>query len=318
MATLFVSKDPDSILGFSKNVDYQIPILYIDTERNKHHQLPLMLKQILLDSKLTKEELKSKFTILPFSEISRGDRLEVMGAQYRDLKSSITESPNNTLIIILDIVSDFILDFNNLQLTYQLTDLLNSSTNGFNITYMVVLHENPGVSDKARGHLGTELANKASTVLQIAATEINEVYKISIKKSRMTEKYKPILLQFDKDANNLVVLSDSELADKIDDPDCFKLCEALSAKTFTQAKIERKDLFEYLIQELGWSERKIHAKVTFIINSKKEFDSEYGRVYLKKTRGTTTQFELELLELPDRAENQLSNEDTYNQPPVPA
>ena len=89
LATLFVSKDPDLILGFSKTIDLQIPILYIDTERNKHHQLPVMLKQILKDSKLTKEELKSKFTILPFSEIMRNDRLEVMAEQYKELNTGV-------------------------------------------------------------------------------------------------------------------------------------------------------------------------------------------------------------------------------------
>ncbi len=134
--------------------------MYIDTERNKHHQLPLMLKQILLDSKLTKEELKSKFTILPFSEISRVDRLEVMGAQYRDLKSSITESPNNTLIIILDIVSDFILDFNNTANDLSADRSLKFKHQRIQYYLHGSIARKSGVSDKARGHLGTELAEQ--------------------------------------------------------------------------------------------------------------------------------------------------------------
>jgi hypothetical protein len=294
LATLFVAKNPDTILGFSKTIDLQIPILYIDTERNKHHQLPVMLKQIMTDSKLTKEELRSKFTILPFSEIMRNDRLEVMAEQYKDLNTSVLNSLSNTLVIILDIVSDFIGDFNNLQMTYALTDILNSSTNGFNITYIVVLHENPGQTDKARGHLGTELANKASTVLQISATEMKDVYKINIKKSRMTEKYRPILLKFDKDVNNLVVLSDSELSDKIEDPDSFRLCEALAFNNFMT--IEKKDLMEFLTIELNWSERKIHDKLSHLISTKKEFETYYGRAYLTKSRTKTALYELELLD----------------------
>ena len=207
---------------------------------------------------------------------------------------SLINSSSNTLVIILDIVSDFIGDFNNLPMTYALTDILNSSTNGFNITYIVVLHENPGQTDKARGHLGTELANKASTVLQISATEMKDVYKINIKKSRMTEKYRPILLKFDKDVNNLVVLSDSELSDKMEDPDSFKLCEALAFKNFMT--IEKKDLMEFLTFELSWSERKIHDKLSHLISTKKEFDTYYGRAFLTKSRNKTALYELELVE----------------------
>ena len=39
-------------------------------------------------------------------------------------------------------------------------------TEEFNIHMVVVLHENPG-SDKARGHIGTELTNKAETVIAL-------------------------------------------------------------------------------------------------------------------------------------------------------
>ena len=39
-------------------------------------------------------------------------------------------------------------------------------TEEYNIHIIVVLHENPG-SDKARGHIGTELTNKAETVIAL-------------------------------------------------------------------------------------------------------------------------------------------------------
>ena len=38
---------------------------------------------------------------------------------------------------------------------------------------MVVLHENPG-SDKARGHIGTELTNKAETVITVQVDKYDD------------------------------------------------------------------------------------------------------------------------------------------------
>ena len=43
----------------------------------------------------------------------------------------------------------------------------------YNIHIVVVLHENPG-SDKARGHIGTELMNKAETVIALQVDKYDE------------------------------------------------------------------------------------------------------------------------------------------------
>jgi len=72
----------------------------------------------------------------------------------------------------------------------KLIDLLNSWINDFNATFICVIHENPGFNNKARGHLGTEIRNKASYQIQIAkeAKENDpstEVFKISYKKIRI-------------------------------------------------------------------------------------------------------------------------------------
>ena len=46
-------------------------------------------------------------------------------------------------------------------------------TEDYNIHIVVVLHENPG-SDKARGHIGTELMNKAETVIALEVDKYDE------------------------------------------------------------------------------------------------------------------------------------------------
>ena len=44
---------------------------------------------------------------------------------------------------------------------------INVAVNEQDATFIAVIHENPGSTSKARGHLGTEASNKASTVLQV-------------------------------------------------------------------------------------------------------------------------------------------------------
>ena len=72
------------------------------------------------------------------------------------------------LIIILDVLSDCVADFNDVGASLSLIDLLNVAVNEQDATFLAVIHENPGTTAKARGHLGTEVSNKASTVLQVS------------------------------------------------------------------------------------------------------------------------------------------------------
>src|SRR5687768_6004380 len=51
LISLFLSDEiGKQLYGFSKESDLPCSALYIDTERNKNHQLPLMLKQIIKDT----------------------------------------------------------------------------------------------------------------------------------------------------------------------------------------------------------------------------------------------------------------------------
>ena len=48
-----------------------------------------------------------------------------------------------------------------------LLDKLNDMTENKDITVIGVIHENPDGTKKARGHIGTEFVNKATTVVSI-------------------------------------------------------------------------------------------------------------------------------------------------------
>lgn len=69
-------------------------------------------------------------------------------------------------LIVIDGIRDLLTDINNPDQSTVLVTKLMQWTKVYNIHASVVLHENPG-SDKLRGHLGTEVQNKAESVISI-------------------------------------------------------------------------------------------------------------------------------------------------------
>ena len=58
--------------------------------------------------------------------------------------------------MVVDVTTDCIRDFNRSDDSLELIDLMNEAINTYDVTFLYLIHENPGAS-KARGHLGTEL-----------------------------------------------------------------------------------------------------------------------------------------------------------------
>ena len=81
------------------------------------------------------------------------------------IRYAIYNTPNVGLVVI-DGIRDLMLDINNSTEATKLVGELMQWTSEQNIHIQTVLHLNKG-DDNARGHIGTELNNKAETVLQI-------------------------------------------------------------------------------------------------------------------------------------------------------
>lgn len=285
-ASVLISSVPDlNLLGFSKASQSPITVIYIDTERNINYQLPIAIRQILFDTGLDIETLKDKFKILPLMNVLRSVRTEIMGKQFKEVNKT---GKKGHYVIFLDIVSDFVSDFNNVQDTFKLTDVLNGATNLFDITFIVVLHENPG-AEKARGHLGTELSNKSSTVFQISETETPDIVRVKILKSRSTKKFAEVLLKFDESVNNLVIVDDVTLQLKATDPEMIKLTKVLGSQVFS--KIGRQELLDFIQKNLDWKERKIEDKLKKMVELGIRVENMFGTAIIRKIRGKTTDYE---------------------------
>lgn len=137
-------------------------VCYIDTERNQQEQFIQAVQKMKKRAGYEHDENLAHFDYNSLLDIPRTDRL----AALRDYLEYIRKELSGHLVIVLDQTADCVADFNDPKESMLLTDLLNVMVNQQDVTFICVIHENPG-GTKARGHLGTELANKASTVLQV-------------------------------------------------------------------------------------------------------------------------------------------------------
>ena len=133
-------------------------ILYFDTEQSPYH-CQLVMQRIL---RLTKLPIDKEPQNLKFSHLRAiadpNERREI-------IRYAIYHTPNVGLVVI-DGIRDLMLDINNSTEATKLVGDLMQWTSEQNIHIQTVLHLNKG-DDNARGHIGTELNNKAETVLQV-------------------------------------------------------------------------------------------------------------------------------------------------------
>ena len=133
-------------------------ILYFDTEQSPYH-CQLVMQRILRLAKLPidKEPQNLKFSHLR-AIADPNERREI-------IRYAIYNTPNVGWVVI-DGIRDLMLGINNSTEATKLVGNLMQWTSEQNIHIQTVLHLNKG-DDNARGHIGTELNNKAETVLQI-------------------------------------------------------------------------------------------------------------------------------------------------------
>lgn len=193
------------------STDYKV--IYIDTERDKVEQLPDSFQSIKTLSQMSDiNEFREAFTITSVLTFRRNSRVEALRDYLiKEFENVSKEEPTN-YVVVLDVVSDFMLNFNDIESTYGLMDLLIEWIDQYGVTFICTIHENPE-GNKARGHLGTEISNKASSVLQVSLhTKSNnpEYLKITCMKSRSSAKFKQIFARFNSETLGLVRFDPNE------------------------------------------------------------------------------------------------------------
>ena len=191
------------------------------------------------------------------------------------IRYAIYHTPNVGLVVI-DGIRDLMLDINYSTEATKLVGDLMQWTSEQNIHIQTVLHLNKG-DDNARGHIGTELNNKAETVLQI--TKDNTLPDRSIVAPSIIRS-KP----FEKFAFRLKEVEDEVCVPEIDtsytDADCkphrhsyHDLSDTGHRKALTQA-FSLREVLPY--GELIAALKKAYAEVV---------GQSYGQTKLKEERG---------------------------------
>lgn len=138
-------------------------LLYIDTERNTSDQLPYAIQSLKARAGYGLKQHPPDLDYTSLVMLPRAERFPALSEYLAHHRAGFV----GHLVVILDVLSDCVADYNDVAASLGLLDLLNVAVNEQNATFLAVIHENPGSTAKARGHLGTEASNKASTVLQV-------------------------------------------------------------------------------------------------------------------------------------------------------
>lgn len=175
----------------------QSKVLYFDTEQGKYH-VQLALKRVC-------EQI----------QIKEPTNLQVYG--LRSLKPSerlklIEYAINNTPelgFVIIDGIKDLINSINDEAEATTIASKLLKWTEEKNIHIITVLHQNKS-DNNARGHIGTELINKAETVLSVTKNEQDK--DISIVEAQQCRNREPEPFAFEINEHGLpVIVQDFEI-----------------------------------------------------------------------------------------------------------
>ncbi len=132
-------------------------ILYVDTEQSSYH-CAKVARRILCMAGLPTGYNHENLEFLVLRKYTPEERIAIVReAIYR------TE---NVGLVVIDGIRDMVYDINSPGESTKVISLLMTWTGERHIHIHTILHQNKG-DENARGHIGTELSNKAETVLQV-------------------------------------------------------------------------------------------------------------------------------------------------------
>ncbi len=282
-----LTKSPgQSFLGFTANCNENFTVLYVDTERNHTDQYPFALQKIVINSGYPVDSEIPNFDFISLIEVNREERFESLKEYLNKLRKNL----NHHIVIVLDVLTDIIKNFNDPNESLKLIDLMNVMINNFNVTFIGIIHENPNSGDKARGHLGTEISNKATTVIQIGFEKDKnnantDLIKVSYLKCRSTRRLEDFHLMYSEELNGLELAASETVKNILDSRKNKANIQEL--KIFLaqnlQESLSKEILFEKIISEFDCSPRIAEERLKQLVNSKEVFNNKFSfECYLTK------------------------------------
>ncbi len=138
-------------------------ILYVDTEQSRYH-CHNVLERILKLAGLSTTTDNENLDFICLREFTPSIRLEVIDyALSRDDRYGL---------VIIDGIRDLLLDINNASESVEVINKMMEWSSIYNLHIHCVLHQNKA-DNNSRGHIGTEMNNKAETVIVISKNPDN-------------------------------------------------------------------------------------------------------------------------------------------------
>ncbi|WP_294481724.1 AAA family ATPase [uncultured Bacteroides sp.] len=145
-------------------------ILYVDTEQSPYHCLKVM-ERILRMAGLPTDRDNENLEFLALRKYTPKERIAAV-------EQAIYNTPDLGFVVI-DGIRDMVYDINSPGESTRIISKLMQWTDDRQIHIHTILHQNKG-DDNARGHIGTELNNKAETVLLVEKEKNNsDISKVS-------------------------------------------------------------------------------------------------------------------------------------------
>ena len=165
-------------------------ILYIDTEQGRHH-CQKVLKRILRLADLQEDKDPNNLIMLALRKYSPEMRLAIV-------EQAIGTIPDLGLVII-DGIRDFLYDINSPSESTDIISKFMQWTDDKQIHIHTILHQNKN-DEHARGHIGTELNNKAETIMQVGVDKEDKNISIVEAIHIRDREFEPFAFRINEDA----------------------------------------------------------------------------------------------------------------------
>ena len=229
----------------------QSTVLYFDTEQGRYH-VQLALKRICDQINVKEPE---NLVVFGLRSLKPSERLKMI--EYAIYNTS------NLGFVIIDGIKDLINSINDEAEATLISSKLLKWTEEKNIHIMTVLHQNKS-DNNARGHIGTELINKAETVLSVTKNEQDK--DISVVEAQQCRNKEPEPFAFEIKNGLPVLVEDFEIRTetKSSKYDINDLEDYRKFKLLIEA-FSKNDSFTY-------TELRIQVQLAY----KKEFNKKLG------------------------------------------
>ena len=259
-------------------------ILYVDTEQSSYHCAKVARRSLRMAGLPTGSNHEN-LEFLVLRKYTPEERIAIV-------KEAIYRTENVGLVII-DGIRDMVYDINSPGESTKVISLLMTWTGERNIHIHTILHQNKG-DENARGHIGTELSNKAETVLQVEKDSKNpDISTVKTAHIRAVD-FEPFAFRINEEALP-ELLEDYQFKDKDETKgnrekfDPYKDITERQHRIALEAAFTLKD--EYGYQELAEALQEAYAsvgatlggnkvvKLITVLKSKRMIVQENGRKY---------------------------------------